>query len=179
MGYLNRILPKETVSMLREKAVHSMEKIENCPYIWGGKGDKINVWDRVTKKFTVIPTSVPAFDCSGAYGHCVKAATNGELDLLFTHNTDAYWNTMNSVLIPSLGDAVLYGGAGDKDVDHIMMVVKITPGGVEVMGASGGDSRTNSLMVAEMKGAKVKRYVSHMYRKDFRGFRDFASLLGQ
>ena len=72
---------------------------------------------------------------------------------------------------PLPGDCAFYG-SGPGAVSHVMLVTYHEPGGrTQVVGASRGDRACSSPDVALAKGARVKTFPTHDYRRDFLGFR--------
>jgi cell wall-associated NlpC family hydrolase len=87
------------------------------------------------------------------------------------YNCDRLWDELEPTDAPLAGDLAFYLDAGSKKrgkrASHVMMCV----GDGSVIGASGGDSSTISAARAREQGAKVAAYSTHLYRKDFIGFR--------
>lgn len=170
--------PTPNVQSRRALQVKFGLELLGLPYLWWAKGDQFGL--QLDGRFTKAPVPTDqfyprgfAYDCSGFYGTTVLRA--GGPDLLWGWNTDAYWNRLTPVReeVAEPGDAVLYGGKRDDDVDHIMMVLARIreTGELIVIGASGGDRSTTSLQRAREQKAKVKVYTTHLYRPDFRGIR--------
>lgn len=169
----------------RARLVSESLNLKGTPYIWGGKGEQMLnpeflLWLRTGSKGSQPQRSIPspggfALDCSGAVGYAF--AKCGNASLLWVYNTDNYWNSLTPVELPEPGDVALYGGTKADDVDHIEMVISVTPDSIVVGGSSGGDSRTLSLDEANRRRAAYKVKASHLYRPDFRGFRSVESLL--
>lgn len=122
-------------------------------YLWGGK------------------TPRDGLDCSGLVTHVLYAL--GGPDLRFSHNTDTIWNMWPETFSPRPGDVALYGGSRPDDVSHVEVIVSVDHGIVQMIGASGGDSTTTSREAARAlkRPARVQEKSTHLYRKDFRGFR--------
>lgn len=155
------------------------------PYLWWAKGEEYGgvyggKFETRPVRSVVGGNEAPAlaFDCSGFVTWLHKQATGA--DLRWTHNTDKLWNELPGAHlatdgVPSRGtawavlpgDLAFYGGGKPDDVSHVMLVLSVMPEGVMVLGASGGDSSTTS----PKPRARVKLYSSHLYRRDFRGFR--------
>ena len=123
-----------------------------APYIWGGKNPETGI------------------DCSGVVAYAFRKA--GGPDWRKTHNTDSLWNDCKEPGMIQPGTLCLYGGKAADDVSHVMVVISDVGSELVVVGASGGDSTTTSLHAAEKRGARVKVYKTHLYRADWRGFRD-------
>jgi cell wall-associated NlpC family hydrolase len=126
------------------------------PALWAAKGERV-----------LLPSGLwaNAYDCSGLYTCGVKHV--GGPDLRVAYNTDRLWNELPEVQVPEPGDAAFYGGSGPKDVEHVAIVVASG----HVVCASGASSHIVTLKAALEAGARVRVYQSHLYRKDFRGFR--------
>jgi len=131
-------------------------RLMGVPYIYGGRNTN-------------------GVDCWGLIALAYKEA--GGSVRLIAWWTDVAWNTLGKLdseaeLQP--GDLAFYGGAGPKDVAHVMVCLS---NGL-VMGASGGDSTTKTIPEALRVGAKVKVFESltayNKQRGDFRGFRRLA-----
>lgn len=161
------------ITTQRRLMVEAAESLMGTPYIWWAKGDSIG--SLIEGKLIVTPLTFFALDCSGLIGAVLLKVTGK--DKRWTWNTDAYWNNLPPIQLPQSGDVALYGGKASNDVSHIELVTKVGPS-IEVIGASGGDQRTTSLQIANAQGARVKRHLLHIYRKDFRGFRSMSMLLG-
>ena len=119
------------------------------PYIWGGRGPL-------------------TFDCSGWVTYNLYKA--GGPDWRKTHNSDSLWAALPPTEKPFPGDLAFYGPP--HDITHVMVWI----GDGCVAGACGGDSTTTTLEAAFESGARVMRKATHLYRKDFRGFRRFTTL---
>lgn len=112
-------------------------------YRWGGSG--------------------PEWDCSGLVvgglqfiGHTLKDASAAGL-----------YDMCRPTKTPQPGDLVFYGRRAPLAVTHVMVW---TGNGTEVIGATGGDSRTTTLEIARNMDARVKRKPTHLYRRGFLGF---------
>lgn len=169
----------------RSRLITESLNLRGTLYIWGAKGEQMLnpeylAWARSGSRGVAPSRSMPspggfALDCSGAFGYALVKARGK--NLLWTHNTDSYWNELPSVVMPEPGDAALYGGHAADDVSHIEMVIAVLGDKIVVGGSSGGDQRTVTLADAERAGARYKVKESHLYRPDFRGFRSVAPLL--
>lgn len=122
----------------------------HTPYIYGGRSDH-------------------GVDCWGFVS--LSWSRSGGPDRS-TWWTDRAWAELSPIkgetgLMP--GDLAFYGGSKPDDVEHVMVVGPL----LTVIGASGGDSTTKSLIEAFRRGAKVKAFPHYRegYRSDFRGFR--------
>lgn len=85
-------------------------------------------------------------------------------------NTDMLWTMLERVDSGSEegGDLALYGSGDVRDpANHVM--VRLADG--RVAGMSGGGSRTTSIAIAKQQNARLKIQDSHLYRKDFIGWR--------
>lgn len=133
----------------RETFIRFVLELERSrvPYRWGGK-------------------RVDGIDCSGVV--TLGLYLVGAPDVRATANTDVLWTGLAPIEARDVrpGDLAFYGGTGD-DVEHVMVVLD----GGEVVGASGGDSRTTSLEVAHRMDARIRRYSTPLYRRDLRGYR--------
>lgn len=142
----------EAMNLRREFVAVVLEQM-HVPYKWGGKLPALGL------------------DCSGLVTHALWKA--GGPDWRQTYNTDKLWNELVEPQMLRPGDICLYGGTGPADVSHVMVWL-MDPGGAAggiIVGACGGDSTTTSQTIALRQGARVKVHRSHLYRKDFRGFR--------
>lgn len=174
------------MTIKRSRLVAESLNLKGAPYIWGAKGEQMLnpaflTWLR-TKVGQEPPQRIAspgafALDCSGAVGMALARAGGGS-SRLWMWNTDAYWNNLPPVEVPSPGDVALYGGKAIDDVSHIEMVITSVDGVIVVAGSSGGDQTTTTLQVAERQHAHYKVKPSHLFRPDFRGFRSIVPLLG-
>lgn len=136
---------------MRKYIVKLALKLIGTPYIWGGSDPR-------------------GFDCSGFVNWVLQVfgvLPDGDW------NTDGLMNRFPVTETPELGDLAFYGTRsieGVLDASHVMMVCEVRPDEVEVVGASGGGSKTLTVEDAKKIGAQVhKRPVN--YRKDFIGYR--------
>lgn len=159
--------------MIAKMLARAVQLLET-PYIWWAKGELAGrlVNGRFERWRVSDVGTVRAYDCAGF----VTSLTYefGAHDLRWTHNTDALWVQRPAIELGEVqpGDLAFYGGKAENDVDHVMLVLSVIhldrhPVQVLVVGASGGGRRT----LTPTPGAEVKVYASHLYRRDFRGFR--------
>lgn len=150
------------------------------PYLWHAKGEERGIIETApsgakTLRLEPVPEIIAgepgfALDCSGGVTYAAWRA--GGPDHRWSHHTDRLWAERPRVVSPRPGDLAFYGGRGPTDVDHVMTVLACLPGGeVFVLGPSGGDSSTRTLARAKEQHARLKLRTSHLYRRDFRGFR--------
>ena len=129
---------------------HCLELI-HTPYIYGARSrDGVDCWGLIAL----------AWDLAGG------GAT------YFKWWTDVGWQKLEEVKgIPEPGELAFYGGKGKHDVSHVM----VTLWDGMLIGASGGDASTKTLLEAMKRGAKVKVIENgkayDIRRGDFRGFR--------
>lgn len=116
------------------------------PYLWGGKDP------------------ARGLDCSGVvtYSYWLNAGP----DWRWTHNCQKLWDELKPVTEPEPGDLALYGR--DGRATHVMVYLGAL--GI-VFGASDGDSTTTTTKEAKRRDAEVETRTSHLYRKDFIGWR--------
>lgn len=108
------------------------------------------------------------FDCSGFVAWCLKMV--GGPDWAKTWWSERMWRELPIVIgKPEAGDLALYGWPG---ISHVMICMADGC----VVGASGGDATTTSIELARHKNAFVKKHITHLYRRDFRGFRKLEPL---
>lgn len=140
-------------------------ELVQTPYLWGGKGEMVYA----PKGAKIAPYF--GLDCSGFITYSVYKLTGK--DLRFTHNTDKMWQEWEEVSYEDVepGDCAMYGGDTENDVDHVMMVLCVIGDVIVVVGACSGDSKTIDRKIAKDQDARVKVRASHLYRRDFRGFR--------
>ncbi len=136
--------------------------LTGTPYLWGSK--------------------YPAkggLDCSGLVTWCLSSvnaipaqalpdATKLKRGAYFRTfwNADRLFRELEPTDVPQAGDVACYGKP--THCSHVMLCTGV---GTGVIGASGGDQTTTSPEEAKRRGAAVKPYPSHLYRKDFIGFR--------
>lgn len=121
------------------------------PYLWGG---------------SVSPRL--GLDCSGLV--CLGARQLSTPLPLGRPNTDGLWRELLAVETPEPGDLALYGHLNPtEDACHVMVVLE----GGRVAGMSGGDHTctTVSISLAKKPPACLQVKSSHLYRKDFMGYR--------
>ena len=120
-------------------------KKEGCPYIWAAKGpDK--------------------FDCSGLITWAIREC--GGPDWRFSNGSSAHlFDKLKPTDDPEPGDLIFYGPP--HKVTHVMVYW----GDGRCYGATGGDSTTVSVEMANRRGARVRFRAKVKYRPDFRGFR--------
>jgi cell wall-associated NlpC family hydrolase len=111
------------------------------------------------------PREPEALDCSGIVTCGLYNATHGRLDWRADYNAARLFLELKPTDVPRPGDLCFYGGPGR--ITHVMTWV----GDGQVVGASGGNRDTLSVEIARRIGARVKYRKSHLYRPDFRGFR--------
>lgn len=141
----------------RRELLMVAQALEGVTYIIGGDG-----LERSTPTgFIRLP--VLGLDCSGFIGYCLKCA--GGEDLRRTYSSATY-ASLPVVEQPKPGDVAVYP-------HHVMMVV----GDGRVLGACGGDSKTDTFWKALEKGARVQYRSRPEYRQDFLGFRSMHQFL--
>lgn len=117
------------------------------------------------------PEAPEALDCSGTVTCGLFNATHGRLDWRADYNTTRLWKTLQPAQAPRPGDLAFYGSlttAGTLVHGHVMV---LAADGVRVVGASGGGPWTLSVERARLNNAHVRFHSSHLYRKDFLGWR--------
>lgn len=83
---------------------------------------------------------------------------------------DSLYRDLEAIDVPRPGDLALYGTPAKAT--HVMIVVgELVAGACPVAGMSGGGSKTASVEIAKASGAWHKWFASHLYRRDFLGFR--------
>lgn len=108
-------------------------------------------------------------DCSG---HIVWAL--GKVGIQLPKGrawADSMFRDLPATEEPLPGDLALYGTK--ERATHVMMVLGPgdKPGIYRVGGMTGGGSRTTSEEIARKQGARHRIHASHLYRRDFLGFR--------
>ncbi len=133
------------MSVTRAKFLKCALEMMGTPYIYGGR-------------------SRDGLDCSGLVVVALKEA--GGPDWTSGWWTDRFYNELVPTIAPKPGDLCLYGAPNDPS--HVMIWL-----GTEglVLGASGGNSSTTTLMAAAKARAEVKVKENYKYRPDFIGFR--------
>ena len=119
-------------------------------YLWGGKG------------FPAEPYR--GRDCSGFVTAALMAA--GGPDLRANYNAQRMWTEWKPTDLIQPGTVALYGSAGDQ-VSHAM--ASLWNGAV--IGSRGGDREVDTPEEAIERKAGVGIRRSHLYRRDFLGWR--------
>jgi cell wall-associated NlpC family hydrolase len=140
----------------REEFLRWCEAQVGSPYVWGGKGKRVQVDDEW----------VFIYDCSGLVtsGFLVQ----GLPDWRVTHNADLLHKVLEPIEAKDAkpGDLVFYGKRPGY-IDHVMVLCD----GGRVLGACGGNSATKRVIDAIRLGARVRYRESVDYRPDLRGYR--------
>lgn len=126
-------------------------KLQDSPYVWNSDGPR-------------------TFDCSGLVNYCLLLV--GGPDWRATHNCARFWKDLPATETPKPGDLVLYGRA--EHPTHVMIYWGGNP--ARVYGASGGNSDTLTVELAQKRGARVRFKTSVDYRPDRLGFRTLSPL---
>lgn len=153
------------VSARRKAVAYAISRM-HCQYVWFGKGRLI--W--TPTGLIPHPWSGEVFDCSGlitsAFFHAIGR------DLRATHSAQTLWSALPPVDVPGLASVACYGAA--NHCSHVMLHVC---DGL-VVGASGGDSSVLTPIDSDARAEDTGRpvgvqvFASHMYRRDFLGWRE-------
>lgn len=121
------------------------------------------------------------FDCSGGFQWWLWAAEVEPWKTEFPTHRDMRASDLFNELKPLgagehplIGDGSFYGSNGVAH--HVVMVTAVEVRGnevvvTEVIGASGGMADCTTLEIAKARRARVRAFSTHLYRKDFIGFR--------